>query len=186
MDKPQGLEEKTLSSKRIFEGRVLTIDILKIELPDGSRSTREIVRHGGAVAILGELPDGRFVFVYQYRKAVEDTLLECVAGCMEQGETPEESARRETKEETGYDVASVTSLGLSLPSPGYCEEHHYLFHAMLKPTQSALQLDSDENLRPVILTADEIDTAIANGDLIDGKSVIIWHKYQIAKKALCT
>jgi len=173
--------ERTLSSKRIFEGRALTIDILDIRLPDGRCSTREILRHRGAVCILGERPDHRFVLVRQYRKAVERVLLECVAGCMEVGETPEAAARRETLEESGYAMETLTPLGHSLPAPGYCDEVHYLFHARLAPESGELHLDTDENLRPAILTAEEVEQAIDSGEIDDGKTIILWDAYRRAK-----
>ncbi|MEG1788607.1 MAG: NUDIX hydrolase [Kiritimatiellia bacterium] len=174
------MTEKTLSTRRIFEGRALTVDILDITMPDGRKTTREVLRHRGAVCILCELAPDQFVFVRQYRKAVEQTLLECVAGCMEVGEKPEESALRETREESGYDVVQLTPLGKSLPAPGYCDEIHWLFHAQLKPHAQKLQLDSDENLIPVILSSAEIDAAIDTGELTDGKTIILWDAYRRA------
>lgn len=174
MANAESMVEKTLGSRRAFEGRAVVVDVLDIEMPDGRRTTREVMRHRGAVCILCQLPDGRYVFVRQYRKAVERTLLEVVAGCMEPGEAPEVSALRETREESGYEVAELTPLGHSLPSPGYCDEVHYHFHALLKPAANALRLDSDENLRPVVLTAEEVEAAIEDGTLDDGKSLIIW------------
>lgn len=168
------MTEKTLGSKRIFEGRALTIDVLEIEMPDGRRTTREVLRHRGAVCILCHLDTDRYVFVRQYRKAVEQTLLECVAGCIDPGETPDEAAIRETAEESGYEVAKLVPVGRTLPAPGYCDETHWHFYAELKPKAGALRLDTDENLKPVILTAREIDAAIEDGTLIDGKTVILW------------
>lgn len=172
------MTEKTLSSERIFEGRALTVDVLQIELPDGRKSVREVLRHRGAVCILAQLPDGRFVLVRQFRKAVERAILECVAGCMEAGEPPESAALRETREESGYDVAKLVKLGQSLPAPGYCDEVHYHFYAKLDPQAGALQLDSDENLEPVLMTADEIDAAIDSGAIDDGKTIILWELYR--------
>lgn len=176
MDDP--MKETTLSTRRVFEGRALTVEVLDIAMPDGRKTTREVLRHSGAVCILGELPDGRFVLVRQYRKAVERTLLECVAGCIEPGERPEEAACRETREESGYEVESLTPLGHSLPAPGYCDEVHYHFHAHLKPRQGDLILDTDENLRPIFLTAEKIDRAIDAGDIDDGKTLILWDLYR--------
>lgn len=176
------MEEKTLASKRIFEGRALTIDVLDIAMPDGRHSTREVLRHRGAVCILCELPSGQFIFVRQYRKAVERTLLECVAGCMEPGETPDSAAKRETQEESGYAVKQLTALGQSLPAPGYCDEVHYHFHALLEATPCGQHLDTDENLRPVALTFEEIERAIDSGELDDGKSIILWDLY---KRKMC-
>lgn len=175
------MTEKTLGSRRIFEGRALTVDILDIEMPDGRKTTREVLRHRGAVCILCQLEDGRFVLVRQYRKAVERALLECVAGCMEEGETPEESAARETREESGFDVTSLVRLGQSLPAPGYCDEVHYHFYAKLDSQAKGQHLDTDENLRPVFMTAEEIEQAIETGAIDDGKTLILWDLYRRAK-----
>ena len=82
------LTEKTLGTRRVFEGRALVIDVVDIELPDGRRSIREIVRHRGAAVVLGQRPDGCYVLVRQYRKAIEQALLEVVAGGLEEGEDP--------------------------------------------------------------------------------------------------
>lgn len=177
------MHEKTLATRRIFEGRALTVDVLDIEMPDGRRTTREVLRHRGAVCVLGRLPDGRFVFVRQYRKAVERTLLECVAGCIEAGEAPEAAACRETREESGHEVVALTPLGRSLPAPGYCDEVHWHFYADLKGEPDGQRLDTDENLRPVALSAGEIDAAIDAGGLDDGKTIILWHLYRRAQAA---
>lgn len=174
--------EKTLAERRIFEGRALTIDILDIELPTGRTSTREVLRHRGAVCVLAQRPDGAFILVKQYRKAVEKTLLECVAGCMEVGETPEASALRETREESGYTVERLVALGKSLPAPGYCDEVHYHFYARLQPLAGELQLDTDENLRPVITSFEAIESAIESGEIEDGKTIILWDLYKRALK----
>lgn len=68
--------EKTIDSKTVFEGRIMDIDVLTIERPDGRTSTREIVRHGPAVAVIARRRDGRFVFVRQFRKAMENVCFE--------------------------------------------------------------------------------------------------------------
>ncbi|MDR2849058.1 MAG: NUDIX hydrolase [Verrucomicrobiota bacterium] len=168
------LTEKTLDVKRVFEGRALTIDVAAIELPDGRRSVREIVRHRGAAVVLGQRPDGKFVLVRQYRRAVEQTLLEMVAGGLEEGEAPEAAARREMEEESGYAVTALESLGLIVPCPGYSEERLYLFFARLAPEPLAQRPDFDENLEPVAMTAAEIEAALDSGELIDGKSIALW------------
>jgi ADP-ribose pyrophosphatase len=168
------LTEKTLDVKRVFEGRALTLDVVGVELPDGRRSTREIVRHRGGAVILGQRPDGRYVLVRQYRRAVEQTLLEVVAGCLEAGEAPEAAARREMEEESGYSVTALESLGVIVPCPGYSEERLYLFFARLTQEPRAQRPDFDENLEPVAMTAEEVDAALDSGELIDGKSVALW------------
>jgi ADP-ribose pyrophosphatase len=168
------LTEKTLEVKRVFEGRALTIDVATVELPDGRRSTREIVRHRGAAVVLGQRPDGTFVLVRQYRRAVEQVMLEAVAGGLEEGEAPEAAARREMEEESGYAVTALESLGVIVPCPGYSEERLHLYFARLAPEPLPQRPDFDENLEPVAMTAGEIDAALDGGELIDGKSIAIW------------
>lgn len=168
------LTEKTLEVKRVFEGRALTIDEATIEMPNGRRSTREIVRHRGAAVILGQRPDGAFVLIRQYRRSIEQTLLEVVAGCLEEGESSEEGARREMEEESGYSVETLEKIGVIVPCPGYSEEHLHLYYAKLSQEPRAQRPDFDENLEPVVMTDDEIDAALDSGELIDGKSIAIW------------
>lgn len=173
-DAGMNLTEKTLGMRRVFEGRALTIDVADIELPDGRRSTREIVRHRGAAVILGQRPDGCYVLVRQYRKAVEQTLLEVVAGCLEKGEDPDAAARREMEEESGYEVTALKKLGVIVPCPGYSEERLHLYYARLSAEPRAQRPDFDENLEPVAMTAEALDAALDAGELIDGKSIAIW------------
>ncbi len=168
------LTEKTLGVKRVFQGRALTIDVAEIEMPNGRRSTREIVRHRGAAVILGQRPDGKFVLVRQYRRSIEQTLLEVVAGCLEEGEPAEDGARREMEEESGYRVQSLEKIGAIVPCPGYSEEWLHLYYARLSQEPDAQRPDFDENLEPVVMTAEEIDAALDTGELVDGKSIAIW------------
>ena len=169
------MTEKILATKTVFQGRALRIDVLDIELPGGRRSTREIVRHRGAVVVLAERPDGTFVLVRQFRTAVGERLLEVVAGSLEPGEQPEAAARRELEEESGYVVESIRSLGVIIPCPGYSEEHLHLFYAKVGQQPGATRPDFDEQVEAVVMTRAEIDTAIADGTLKDGKSIAIWH-----------
>ncbi len=168
------LTEKTLSVRRAFEGRALTIDVAEIELPNGRHSTREIVRHRGAAVILGQRPDGAFVLIRQYRRSIERTLLEMVAGCLEAGEAPEDGARREMEEESGYRVESLEKVGTIVPCPGYSEEWLHLYYARLSQQPLEQRPDFDENLEVVVMTAEAIDAALDAGELVDGKSIALW------------
>ena len=111
------LTEKTLATERKYTGKIISVDLLDIELPDGRKAKREVIRHGNAVAILARRPDGKFVFVKQYRKAAEEALIEVIAGGLEPDEDPIEGAKRETAEETGYEVTSITSTSRNCPRP---------------------------------------------------------------------
>jgi len=176
------LTEKTLGVKRVFEGRALTIDVVDIQLPNGRRSTREIVRHRGAAVIIGERPDGSFILIYQYRRAVEETLLEMVAGCLEVGEAIEDCARREMEEESGYLVESIEKFAEIIPCPGYSEERLHLFYAKVSQEPGDQNHDFDENLVTVVMSADEIDQAIESGRMTDAKSITAWLLWQRKKR----
>ncbi|MDA3926677.1 MAG: NUDIX hydrolase [Kiritimatiellae bacterium] len=168
------LTEKTLGVKRVFEGRALIIDVADIELPNGRRSIREIVRHRGAAVIIGERPDGKFVLVYQYRRSIEETILELVAGCLEEGEPIEDCARREMEEESGYQVTLIEKFAEIVPCPGYSEERLHLFYAKISQEPGEQNPDFDENLVTVVMSADEIYEAIDSGRMIDAKSIAAW------------
>jgi ADP-ribose pyrophosphatase len=178
MNKETDLTEVTTETTRAFTGRALTIDVVSIVMPNGRKSTREIIRHRGAAVILGQRPDGKFVLVRQYRKSIEETLLEVVAGGLEEGEKPEECARREMEEESGYPVLSLEPIGVTVPCPGYSEERHHLYFAKIAQEPMEQRPDFDENLEPVIMSADEINAAIDSGAIIDGKSITIWLLWQ--------
>jgi len=178
------MNERTLSSKTVFDGRLLRIDVLDVELDDGTRTVREIVRHPGACAILCQLaePDNRFVFVRQFRKAAAVELLEVVAGTLDPGETPETCAVREVKEETGYEVEALRKLGVCYPAAGYTEEKLHLYYARLKPDQGDAAPEEDEQLEVVHLSADKLETMIARGEMVDAKTLAIWLLYS---KRMC-
>lgn len=153
------------------------MDVVDVELADGKRSVREIVRHPGAAVVLGQLPDGRYAFVRQFRKAVEKVLLEVVAGTLEPGEAPEECARRELCEEVGHAAVRLTRLGTVYPAPGYTEEALHVFFAELDPEKVLAEADEDERIDVVYLTHDAVESAIAGGAIEDAKTLAAWLLY---------
>ncbi len=172
--------EKTVSSKTVFKGRIMEVDVLEVELEDGRRSVREIVRHGVAVAIIPRLPDGRFVFIRQFRKAMERVCFEVVAGNCDLGEQPVVSAVRELKEETGYTAESLECLGSIFPSVGYCTERIDIFFAEVSE-QGATSFDEDENIELTILSEAQLDEMIRSGQVADAKTLAAWMLYKTKK-----
>ncbi|MGN0832738.1 MAG: NUDIX hydrolase [Kiritimatiellia bacterium] len=171
--------EQTLATERKYTGKIISVDLLDIELPDGRRAKREVVRHGNAVAILARRPDGKFVFVQQYRKAAEAALVEVIAGGLEPGEDPVEGAKRETAEETGYEVKSIERLTTVICTPGYCEERIHLYFAELSEGRHEQDLDPDENVCPVVLSAEEVEDGIRRGTIFDAKTLSAWLAYRL-------
>jgi len=172
------MNEKTISSRRVFDGRLLKLDVLEVALENGRSAGREIVRHPGAAAVWARAPDGRFVFVRQFRKAVEQELLEIVAGTREAGETPEACARREIREETGFAVKSLAPLGFIFTAPGFCTERIALFYAELAGGGAAAP-DQDEHLDVVLLDETEWKAMMSGGAVQDAKTWAAWGMFQM-------
>lgn len=170
--------EKTVESQVVFKGRLLTVEQQKVELESGTYAGREIVRHRGAVAVLARLPDARFVLVRQFRKPVEQELMEVVAGCLEGGEPPAACARREVREETGYTVKRLHALGRIYPTPGYCDEVLHLFYADLKPEPQPQRPDDDERVKVLHLSQAELEQHIASHAVRDAKTLAVWLRYE--------
>jgi ADP-ribose pyrophosphatase len=165
------LEEKTIKSAKIFSGRVISLQVDDVELPNGKTSTREIIKHPGAVAILPITEDGKIVMVEQYRKALERTLVEIPAGKLEKGEDPESSARRELEEETGYVCTNLDWLISFYTSPGFADEivHVYLATGLSKK-EDAAGLDEDEFVNIVELSLSEAKQHIEDKKIYDAKT----------------
>ena len=174
------LTEKTIDCERKYTGKIISVDLLDIELPDGRRAKREVIRHGNAVAILARRPDGRFVFVRQYRKAAEEALVEVIAGGLEACEDPVAGAKRETAEETGYEVTSIRFLTTIICTPGYCEERIHVYFAEISETAHGQDEDPDENVYPVMLSEGEVEDGIRNGTIFDAKTLAAWSCYKLS------
>ena len=175
--------ERTLSSRRLFQGRVVTLDVLDIELEDGHRSHRELVRHPGGVGILAREPDGHFLLVRQFRKAVESEVVEICAGTVEPGEPREETARRELREETGREATRLVPLGDVYASPGYTDEVVSLFFAECAPHPAAGAGDADERVELVRATEAEIEEWIRQNLVRDAKTLAAWLLYRMQVRA---
>lgn len=145
------MQEKTIKAKNIFSGRLLHLKLLKVKLPDGNTTTREIVYHPGAVAIVPILSKNRIILVRQYRKAVEKSLLEIPAGTLEPGENPLVCAKRELMEETGYSARNIKKILEFYTAPGYTSERIHIFKATgLKKVK--VNYEPDEFIKTVIVS----------------------------------
>lgn len=168
------LYEKTLGVRNGFKGKAITVDVIDIELPDGTKSVRECVRHRGAVAILARRSDGLFVLARQYRKCIEQAYIEIPAGCMEEGEAPDVAAHRELREESGYLVDKLLPLGSIYACPGYSEEQLHLFFAEVGDKPSDTDFDEDENVETLLFSEDAFEKAFLDGTISDAKTLCAW------------
>lgn len=164
------LREEVIFSKIAFQGKLLTLRVDTVRLPDGRESTREVVVHPGAVAMVPLLGADQVLLVRQWRTAAGRALLEIPAGTLSPGEAPEDCAARELMEEIGYRPTRLTPLFASYLAPGYSSEKLHVFMAEeLLPEK--LAHDEDENLEIVALNWREIDRMLLAGEFADSKTV---------------
>jgi len=166
-------EEKTIESKQIYKGKVVQLRVDTVSLSDGRTKIREIVVHPGAAAIVplmneGEGEDKEVLLVEQYRKAVESKTLEIPAGTLEEGESPEECARRELIEETGFQASKLDKLIDFYPSPGFSSEIIHIF----KASELKKVSEGEAELPIRFVELNELLTKIRNGEINDGKTII--------------
>lgn len=163
--------EKTLKTERIYEGKVINLRVDTVELPDKKYSKREIVEHSGAVGIIGINKAGEVILVKQYRKAVDDFLLEIPAGKIEPQEEPQACAKREFKEETGYGASEFSPLVQCYTSPGFSNEKIHLFKAegLFKGTAEP---DEDEYIETVEISYATALQKIRDGEIQDCKTIM--------------
>lgn len=164
-------EEKTMKSEKIYEGKILTVKVDTVELPDKKYSKREIVELSGAVAIVPITNNGEIILVKQYRKATESIILEIPAGKLEINEEPIDCAIRELKEETGYSSENMEYLLNYYSSPGFTNEVMHLFLATGVIYGEASPEDDEyiDVIRVDIIQALEM---IKSGEIKDGKTII--------------
>lgn len=164
------LTEKTLSSEKIFDGRILHVRRDTVELPDGSRGFREVVDHPGGVCVLALDDENRALLVSQYRYPYEKVLREIPAGKLEYGEDPAQAAIRELKEETGAAAGDFRPLGELYPSPGYCGEIIRMYLAR-ELTFGEAHPDEDEFLNLERVPFDQLVEQVLSGEIKDAKTI---------------
>jgi ADP-ribose pyrophosphatase len=163
------MEERTLSSSQPWAGKRIRVRVDEVERADGHRTTREIVEHPGAVAILAWDGD-RLAMVRQWRHATGHELLEIPAGTLEPGEPAARTARRELAEEVGLGAGRWVEGPRFYTAPGFCTELMHLYLATDLREEIA-DGDEDEELEPSWLTLPDALDAIDDGRIMDAKSI---------------
>lgn len=172
-------EEKTIQSEVKFEGRIITLQVDEVELPNGKTSNREIVKHPGAVAVIAVTKDKKIVLVEQFRKALERSIIEIPAGKIEIGEAPEKTALRELEEETGYTTGNLQYIQSFATSPGFANEIIHLYFAEnIEKLEQPVGLDEDEFVELLHVTISEMEEMVKKQQIYDAKTAFayIWLK----------
>ena len=165
------LTEKTVRRTDLLDGRVLKMHLDEVELPDGNRASRECVDHPGGVCVAALTKQDELLFVRQFRYPYREVVRELPAGKRDLGETPEETGRRELREETGVTAGRMIGLGRCYPSPGYTDEVIYLFGAT-DLQQGETDPDEDEFLEVERVPFAKAVEWVMSGELPDAKTQI--------------
>lgn len=164
------LYEKTIGITNIFSGKIIDVQVEDVELPNGEKSKREVVKHPGAVAIVAITKEKKLVLVRQFRKALNKTIIEIPAGKLEKGEEPIDSALRELEEETGYKAKALNYLISFYTSPGFADEIIYIYEAT-ELEKGTIARDEDEFLDVIEVTLEEAEQLIREEKIHDAKTI---------------
>ena len=166
----KSMEEQTISTKTIFDGKVIHLHLDDIRLPDGNIGFREYCTHNGAVCVIPITANNEVICVRQYRYAIRKPLLEIPAGKLDsKDENPDEAVRRELREETGATSENITFLGIYYGSPALINEKIYMYMAQdLSYGQS--DLDDDEFLEVIKIPLEDMVDMVLKGEIEDGKT----------------
>lgn len=165
------LNEKTLGSELIFDGRILEMRLDNVELQNGNKATREYVCHSGGAGILPVTNDGRVALVKQFRYPYKEVIYEIPAGKIDRVETHLETAKRELAEEVGGLSNEIIELGIIYPTPAYTNEKIYIFLA-LNTTFDKQKLDEDEFLDVEYMEYSKAIQMVDDNIIKDSKTII--------------
>ena len=162
--------ERLLDSQHMYRGRAIHVRVDSVVKPNDTKTTREIVEHVDCVVILPIDSQGNILLVRQYRHAVDKELVELPAGSIDPGETSEEAAIRELREETGYKPGKLEKLGGFYAAPGYCTEYLHFFRAT-QLEKSPLKAEDTDEIELVPTKPADISGLIASGQICDAKTI---------------
>ena len=172
MSGDEALDEVRLDGGRVYDGRVVHLDVDRVRLADGTEAVREVVRHPGAAVIVPVLDDGRVLLVRQFRYPTGGVLLELPAGTVAAADAdPLECARRELAEETGHRAAEWRHLATFFSAPGFTDERVHCYLARRLETTSEGRLDEDERIDVVAVPLAEAEAMARRGELHDAKTI---------------
>ena len=166
------MEEKKVSEKELYQGKIIRVHVDDVELPDGTTAKREVVEHPGGVSVAVLTEKDELIFVRQFRYPYGEVLLELPAGKLEPGEDPFEAMKREQWEETGTTAGHYIPLGTVYPTPGYAGEKIRLWACRLTGDEGALHLDEDEFLTNERIPLREAVEMVLRNEIPDGKTQI--------------
>ena len=168
--KDDALEEHPYFSELVYDQGFLRVFKDQVKTPKGDITSREYIDHPGAVTILAWKDDGRLVLIHQFRYAVRRICLEIPAGRIDTGESHDMAAKRELREEVGYEAKHWRYIGPILPCIGYSNEVIHVYEARHLYFVGT-DFDQHEMLKTIEMHTSEIKRAIREGTLTDAKTL---------------
>ena len=163
-------EEKTISSDRIYTGKVISLKVDTVEIENKGYQKREIVEHNGVVVIIGITEDNKIILIKQYRKSIEDVVLEIPGGKLELNENPRECAIREFRKKTGYDAESFKLIHKFYPSVGFSNQMIFIYLA--KKLEKLEDKQEEQQIEIKEIDFDEVYKMVLNNEIVDGKTTL--------------
>jgi ADP-ribose pyrophosphatase len=165
-------DPERLNHERVYDGKVFDVDRDQVRMPNGRTVTVDVVRHPKSVVLIPVPEPGHVILIRQYRYAVNAFLWELPAGSVDEGESPEQAARRECHEEIGKVPATIVRMAVMFPTPGYCDEEMVFFRvsSLEEPTEPA-ELDEDEDIEAKTFELRDAREMIRRGEITDMKTV---------------
>jgi ADP-ribose pyrophosphatase len=165
-------EPQRLAGEIVFKGKVFDVERERVRLANGREVDLDVVRHPKSVVLVPMPEPGRVMLVRQFRFAVNAFLWELPAGSVDDGETPEQAARRECHEEVGLVPNAIVRIGAMYPTPGYCDEEMVFFRlsGLEEPTEAAA-LDEDEEIEVKAFEVRDVREMIRRGEITDMKTM---------------
>lgn len=160
-----------LTTRNIYTGKVVTLNIDTVQLPNGETVELETIRHPGAAAVVPVKDDGTVVLIKQFRHAAGGFIYEIPAGKLHPGEDPVHCASRELEEEVGYRASSFELLSSIFTAPGFADEVIHVYKAT-GLTKGRQQLDRDEVLDVIEMPLTEAVAKIQDGTIRDAKTIV--------------
>ncbi|MDR2613847.1 MAG: NUDIX hydrolase [Candidatus Accumulibacter sp.] len=166
------LAETTIESSQVFRGKLLDVRRDRVRLPDGGESTREYIKHPGAVVVIPILDSGELILERQFRYPCGHSLIEFPAGKIDPGEPAEVAAKRELLEETGFTAGEWRHLGVLHPCVGYSNERIEIFLAQELVRHGGQNLDHGEFIDLLELRLIDALAAVRDGEITDAKTIV--------------
>lgn len=178
-------EEKQIESKTVYAGKIIDVEVMKVELPNGKMATRDIVRHMPAVAVLAINNENKMILMKQWRAPIDALTLEIPAGKLDDRDQGDMlgAINRELNEETRCRAGKISEINSFYTAIGFSDEYMTLYLATeLEPVQNELPQDDDENLEMITVTLDQALMMVNSKEIVDQKTIMAIYYWATIKQ----